>query len=119
MLRTFDDVEIVGEARDGAEALTMIEAHKPDLALLDFQMPEVDGLDVVRLLRKNRMPMIAFVTAYDEYAVQAFEMNAVDYLLKPVAAARLRETIMRAIDPLDPVATLAQAANNVPPALEV
>ncbi len=119
MLRTFDDVEIVGEARDGAEALTMIEAHKPDLALLDFQMPEVDGLDVVRLLRKNRMPMIAFVTAYDEYAVQAFDMNAVDYLLKPVDAARLRETVSRAIDRLDRVDARAQAATNVRAALEV
>jgi two-component system, LytTR family, response regulator len=119
MLRTFDDVEIVGEARDGAEALTLIEARKPDLALLDFQMPEVDGLDVVRLLRRNRMPMIAFVTAYDEYAVQAFEMNAVDYLLKPVEAARLRETVSRAIDRLDRVDARAQAATNVRAALEV
>ncbi len=119
MLHTFDDVEIVGEARDGAEALALIESRKPDLALLDFQMPEVDGLDVVRLLRKNRMPMIAFVTAYDEYAVQAFEMNAVDYLLKPVEAARLRETIMRAIDRLDRVDARAQAANNVRAALDV
>lgn len=101
MLRTFDDVEVVGEARDGTEAVALIEAKKPDLALLDFQMPEVGGLDVVRLLRRKQMPMIAFVTAYDEYAVQAFEMNAVDYLLKPVEAARLRETIGRAIDRLD------------------
>lgn len=101
MLRTFDDVEIVGEARDGSEAVEIIERERPDLALLDLQMPEVDGLGVVRLLKRNALPMIAFVTAYDEYAVRAFEVNAVDYLLKPVDAARLRETVSRAIDRLD------------------
>jgi two-component system LytT family response regulator len=64
-------------------------------------MPEVDGLGVVRLLKKNCMPLIAFVTAYDEYAVRAFELNAVDYLLKPVEGTRLRETINRAQERLD------------------
>jgi DNA-binding LytR/AlgR family response regulator len=101
MLATFDDVTVLGEARDGTEAVALIERTKPDLAFLDFQMPEVGGLDVVRLLRKNRMPMIAFVTAYDAYAVEAFEVNAVDYLLKPVDPARLRETIARAHDRLE------------------
>jgi two-component system LytT family response regulator len=101
MLRGFDDVEVVGEAVDGAAAVELIEREKPDLALLDLQMPEVDGLGVVRLLKRGSMPMIAFVTAYDEYAVRAFELNAVDYLLKPVDAARLRETVSRAIDRLD------------------
>jgi len=101
MLRTFDDVEVVGEAKDGAEAVALIECHRPDLALLDLQMPEVDGLGIVRLLKRGSIPMIAFVTAYDEYAVRAFEMNAVDYLLKPIDAGRLRETISRAIDRLD------------------
>jgi two-component system LytT family response regulator len=101
MLRTFDDVTVVGEARDGSEAIEVIERTKPDLALLDLQMPEVDGLGVVRLLKRGAMPMIAFVTAYDEYAVRAFQLNAVDYLLKPVDAARLRETISRAIERLE------------------
>jgi two-component system LytT family response regulator len=101
MLRNFEDVEVVGEAKDGAEAVALIERHRPDLALLDLQMPEVDGLGIVRLLKRGAMPMIAFVTAYDEYAVRAFEMNAVDYLLKPIDAGRLRETISRAIDRLD------------------
>lgn len=118
ILRTFDDVEIVGEACDGAEALALIEAKRPDLALLDFQMPEVNGLDVVRLLRKDRMPMIAFVTAYDEHAVQAFELNAVDYLLKPVEAPRLRETVSRAIDRLDQADVRAQDAASVRDALD-
>jgi DNA-binding LytR/AlgR family response regulator len=101
ILRTFDDVEIVGEASNGMEAVEQIESARPDLALLDLQMPEIDGLGVVRLLRKNRTPLIAFVTAYDQYAVRAFEMNAVDYVLKPVEAGRLRQTIERARERLE------------------
>ena len=101
MLRTFEDVEIVGEASTGREALEVIEQEKPDLALLDLQMPELDGLGVVRLLRKDATPLVAFVTAYDEYAVRAFEVNAVDYLLKPVESARLRQTLNRAQERLE------------------
>ena len=101
MLRTFDDVEFVGEAQNGSEAVEIIEREKPDLALLDLQMPEIDGLGVVRLLRKNMTPLIGFVTAYDEYAVRAFEVNAVDYLLKPVDRVRLRETLNRAQERLE------------------
>jgi two-component system LytT family response regulator len=101
MLRGFDDVEIVGEAVDGTSAVELIERERPDLALLDLQMPEVDGIGVVRLLKRGSIPMIAFITAYDQYAVRAFELNAVDYLLKPVDATRLRETVSRAIDRLD------------------
>jgi DNA-binding LytR/AlgR family response regulator len=101
ILRTFKDVEIVGEAANGMEAVTLIESRQPDLALLDLHMPEVDGLGVVRLLKKNRMPLVAFVTAFDEYAVRAFELNAVDYVLKPVEAARLRQTIDRARERLE------------------
>jgi two-component system, LytTR family, response regulator len=117
LLRAFEDVEVVGEAEDGAAAVEMIERERPDLALLDLQMPEVDGLGVVRLLRKTSMPLVAFVTAYDEYAVRAFELNAVDYLLKPVDRARLRETLKRAQERLersdargDEVANLRAAA---------
>jgi DNA-binding LytR/AlgR family response regulator len=113
MLRSFDDVEIVGEAADGAAAVELIERVKPDLALLDLQMPEVDGIGVVRLLKRGAMPMIAFVTAYDEYAIRAFELNAVDYLLKPVDAARLRETVSRAIDRLDREDARVASAKNV------
>jgi len=101
ILRTFKDVEIVGEAANGMEAVTLIESRQPDLALLDLQMPEVDGLGVVRPLKKNKMPLVAFVTAFDEYAVRAFELNAVDYVLKPVEAARLRQTIDRARERLE------------------
>jgi two-component system LytT family response regulator len=98
ILRSFGDVELVGEATTGREALTTIERTRPDLALLDLQMPEIDGLGVVRLLKKGRVPLIAFVTAYDEYAVRAFELNAIDYLLKPVDKRRLRQTLDRALE---------------------
>src|SRR5262245_46618866 len=101
MLRGFEDVTLVGEAEDGAEAVEVIERTKPDLTLLDLQMPEIDGLGVVRLLKRSHLPLVAFVTAYDEYAVRAFELNAIDYLLKPVDRPRLRETINRAQERLD------------------
>jgi two-component system LytT family response regulator len=101
MLRGFENVALVGEAEDGAEALEIIERTKPDLALLDLQMPEIDGLGVVRLLKRSHLPLVAFVTAYDEHAVRAFELNAVDYLLKPVDRSRLRETINRAQERLE------------------
>src|SRR4029077_4195000 len=90
-----DDVLIVAEAASGTEAVAAIEREHPDLALLDLQMPELDGIGVVRMLKKADMPLIAFVTAYDEYAVRAFEVNAVDYLLKPVDKSRLREALNR------------------------
>ena len=83
------------------DAVALIESKRPDLALLDLQMPELDGLGVVRLLRKHRMPLVAFVTAYDEYAVRAFEVNAIDYVLKPVEASRLRQTIDRVKERLE------------------
>lgn len=101
LLGTFPDTELVGQAVDGADAVTMIERLRPDLALLDLELPEIDGLDVVRLIKGDAAPLVAFVTAYDEYAVKAFEVNAIDYLLKPVSAARLRETIDRARERLE------------------
>ena len=101
MLRTFDDVDLAGEAENGTEAIEMIRALKPDLVLLDLQMPEATGLEVVSQLDAGDLPLIAFVTAYDEFAIRAFELNAVDYLLKPVEAERLRVTIERAIGRLD------------------
>jgi two-component system, LytTR family, response regulator len=100
-LRKFDDVEIVGEAANGLDAVSLIESTRPDLALLDLHMPELDGLGVVRLLKKNRTPLIAFVTAYDQHAVHAFEVNAIDYILKPVESTRLRQTIDRVRERLE------------------
>jgi len=96
LLRSFDDVVIVAEVDSGTEAVAAIERERPDMALLDLQMPELDGIGVVRVLKKSNLPLVAFVTAFDEYAVRAFEVNAVDYLLKPVERSRLRETLNRA-----------------------
>ena len=101
ILQSFAEVEIVGEAENGIEAVEIIKETKPDLALLDLQMPEASGLEVVKLLRKNQMPLVAFVTAYDEYAVHAFEVNAIDYLLKPIEKIRLGETLQRASERLE------------------
>jgi len=101
LLASFEDVEVIGEAENGTEAVELIEKVAPDLALIDLHMPEVDGFGVVRLLRRERLPLIAFVTAYDEYAVRAFELNAIDYLLKPVEPPRLRATINRAMEHLE------------------
>jgi two-component system LytT family response regulator len=101
MLKGFEDVEVIGEATNGTECVELIEQLSPDLALVDLQMPEIDGLGVIRLIRRDKLPLIAFVTAYDEYAVRAFEMNAVDYLLKPVDPTRLRTTINRAMERLE------------------
>ena len=96
LLKTFPEVEVVGEAASGTEAIDLIESLKPDLVLLDLNMPEAGGLDVARLVKAGATPSIAFVTAYDEFAVQAFELNAIDYLLKPVERERLATTIDRA-----------------------
>ena len=96
-LSSFDDVEIIGEADNGAVALEKISADHPDLVLLDLQMPEMGGLEVVRNLKRGtHMPVIVIVTAYDKYALQAFEAGAIDYLLKPVGEDRLAEAVERA-----------------------
>ncbi len=119
LLQSFDDVTVVGEAATGKEAVAIIEQERPDLALLDLQMPELDGIGVVRVLKKQRMPLIAFVTAYDEYAVRAFEVNAVDYLLKPVERARLRETVNRAQTRLEHADVLSEQASRVRTSIDV
>ena len=103
VLRGIDGVELVGEAENGCEAVEKIRELRPDLALLDLQMPEVSGLEVVKLVPRSQLPLIAFVTAFDEYAVQAFELNAVDYLLKPVETTRLQMTVSRAAERLEQV----------------
>jgi len=96
-LGSFDDVQIIGEADNGVSALEKISADQPDLVLLDLQMPEMGGLEVVRNLKRGtHMPVIVIVTAYDKYALQAFEAGAIDYLLKPVGADRLAEAVERA-----------------------
>jgi len=95
-LESFDDVEIVGEAENGAIALDSIHEKHPDLVLLDLQMPAMGGFEVVQNLRNGtHIPVIVVVTAYDKYALQAFEAGAIDYLLKPVSGERLAEAVER------------------------
>jgi two-component system LytT family response regulator len=91
-------VELIGEAKDGAEAVEKIERLSPDLVLLDIQMPVLDGFEVIETL--DAPPAIIFVTAYDEYAIRAFEVNALDYLLKPFSQERLQRAIARAHEEL-------------------
>ena len=94
-----DDLNVVGTASDGAQALRLIEALGPDLILLDMTMPEVDGLSVAKALAKNaERPAVVFVTAHDNYAVEAFDLDAVDYVLKPVKPERLERAIQRALE---------------------
>lgn len=96
LLRTLDDIEVAGAFPDGPSALRAMEERTPDVLCLDIRMPGLDGFDVVAAIDPERMPAIIFVTAYDAFAVKAFEVNAVDYLLKPVTAERLAEAIERA-----------------------
>jgi two-component system LytT family response regulator len=91
-----DGVEVIRECDSGARAIEAILSERPDLVLLDVQMPDCSGLDVIREVGPERMPAVIFVTAYDQYAVSAFELNAVDYLLKPFDDDRLQAAIMRA-----------------------
>src|SRR5579872_5745631 len=98
LLDEIGDVEVVGTASNGLEALDLIEKLDPALAFLDIQMPGLDGLGVVRRLRENQMdpPHIIFSTAFDQFAVEAFKLEAMDYLLKPVDRERLAATLARA-----------------------
>ena len=98
LLRDFPEVEVVATGRNGLEAVQLIRKAEPDLVFLDVHMPGQDGMSVVRDLRESsiELPHFIFVTAYDQYAVEAFRLEAMDYLLKPVDKARLAETIDRA-----------------------
>jgi two-component system, LytTR family, response regulator len=96
IVSTLADIEIVAECGSGKEAIQAISSGRPDLVLLDVQMPDGTGLEVVRDVGPRNMPPVIFITAYDEYAVNAFELNAVDYVLKPFDEARLLESIERA-----------------------
>lgn len=92
-LDRFDDIEVVGEARNGREAVKLIRSERPDLVFLDIQMPGLTGFDVIESLETNAATLFVFVTAFDEFAVKAFEAHALDYLLKPVDMDRLKETM--------------------------
>ncbi|MEW6156278.1 MAG: LytTR family DNA-binding domain-containing protein [Verrucomicrobiota bacterium] len=92
------DIEVIGECADGFEAVDQIQAAKPDLTFLDVQMPELDGFEVLRRVPPALLPVVIFTTAYDQHALRAFEVNALDYLLKPFKPARFKEAVQRARD---------------------
>jgi len=98
LLESAGGVEVVGVSGNGIEAVELIRAHKPDLVFLDVQMPGLDGFGVLKKLleKKMQLPQVVFATAYDQYAVRAFEVNAVDYLLKPFDRARVGRTLEKA-----------------------
>jgi len=96
LVEPVEEVTVVGEAADGTEAVRQIDENEPDLVFLDVQMPEMSGLEVVRRVGVEEMPVTIFVTAYDEYAVDAFEAHALDYLLKPIDEERFAEALDRA-----------------------
>jgi two-component system, LytTR family, response regulator len=90
------DIEIVAQCRDGEEAVTAIVDHEPDLVFLDVQMPQMNGFEVIEAVGNERMPLVIFVTAYDQHALKAFEVRALDYLLKPFDRERFTEALQRA-----------------------
>ena len=97
-LEQIGDVQVVAQAGNGLEALTAVDRHEPDLVFLDIQMPGLSGFEVARrlLAREDDTPALVFVTAFDQHAIEAFEVNAVDYLLKPVEGPRLEQALVRA-----------------------
>jgi len=96
-LARLDRIEVVGEASDGASAVEAIARLEPDLVFLDVQMPERDGFQVIEAVGPERMPAVIFLTAHDQYAIRAFEADAIDYLLKPIDPARLARAVERAL----------------------
>jgi two-component system, LytTR family, response regulator len=97
LLRERGDVDVIGESGDGRSAIDQIRRLTPDLVLLDIQMPELDGLEVIREVGPTKMPAVVFVTAYDEHALAAFEVHAFDYILKPVSRQRFTQAIDRVV----------------------
>lgn len=96
LLQAEPDVEIVGQCRDGEEAVTAIQDHTPGLVFLDVQMPQMSGFDVIEAVGSEQMPLVIFVTAYDQHALKAFQVRALDYLLKPFDRDRFTEALARA-----------------------
>ncbi|MHB1938291.1 MAG: LytR/AlgR family response regulator transcription factor [Acidobacteriaceae bacterium] len=117
LLRRAGDVEIVAQGKNGVEAVEMVRAHQPDVVFLDVQMPGLDGFAVLKKLlekgRKSPLPNIVFATAFDRYAVRAFEVNAVDYLLKPFDEKRVRHTLERVRNRLAEVAAGSSGSGSI------
>lgn len=110
LLGDHPDAEIVAECANGSVALAAVQTLSPDLIFLDVQMPEMDGFEVVRRIGVERIPSVVFVTAYDEFAVSAFEASAVDYLMKPVGPDRFAAAMHRVRDRQSKAAAVARVA---------
>lgn len=95
-----DVIQIVGEAKNGEEAIRLINERGPDLIYLDIRLSDMTGFDVLEQIPKEKMPLVIFVTAYDEYAIQAFDVFSFDYILKPIVPQRFQASLERAIDNL-------------------
>src|SRR5438309_2883039 len=107
LLKHVGDVDVVAQGKNGLEAVNLIREHNPDLVFLDVQMPGLDGFGVIKKLldKKVPLPKIVFATAFDQYAVKAFEVNAVDYLLKPFDKKRVAQSVQRAREKLETAGT--------------
>ena len=101
LLAEMEGVTVVGSAKGGGEALSLVARLKPEVAFLDIQMPDLSGLEVARHLRGNDSPVVVFVTAYDRHAIEAFELAALDYVLKPIKRERLAEAVRRAVQEVE------------------
>lgn len=112
------EITSIYEAKHGREAVDTIREKRPDLVFLDVQMPEMDGFAVLKEIGADLMPAVVFVTAHDKYAIQAFEINAIDYLLKPVTAQRFQETLARAKARLNPKSSPDEASRQILSLLE-
>ena len=122
-LKDFSEIEIIGEVADGFSGLKAIQELKPDLVFLDVQMPKLTGLELLEIL--DQPPLIIFSTAYDQYAIKAFEMNAIDYLLKPYSKERFAQAVQKAINqagcttqPLQPIQNLVKTLEESPEFLQ-
>ncbi|MCF6216800.1 MAG: LytTR family DNA-binding domain-containing protein [Emcibacter sp.] len=109
-LAAYEDIEIIGSCANGREAIKKIRSERPDLVFLDIQMPGFDGFAVVKALAKEQMPVIIFATAFDQYAIKAFETHALDYLLKPIDEDRLQEAINKVRTAIQERITIEQNA---------
>jgi len=107
-LQKIPEIEIIGEASDGDQAIALCHEHCPDVLFLDLHLPGLNGLEVVQVLQADILPMIVFVSAYDEYALDAFELNAIDYVLKPANLGRLKKTVARLLAKRHPAQLIPQ-----------
>jgi two-component system LytT family response regulator/two-component system response regulator LytT len=115
LLKAFPEIALVGQGKNGLEAVALIKEHAPDLVFLDVQMPGLDGFGVLKRLvdKKAKLPQIVFATAFDHYAVQAFEVNAVDYVLKPFDKGRVAKAIQRAKKQIEAQASPVERLENL------